>query len=458
MIQNRLKNLILIGGDVILLYLALFATLTIRYGGFPSENIRDQHFLPFSILFIVWLVIFFINGLYDLATSNNDIAFYNRILTTLAIDFGAAAAYFYLLTDRLFSIKPQAVYFIFIGLVAVSFPLWRYWYNTFVQRPGMLRNVLIVGMNDEAKELIREIIKKPQLGYNIKAIMHAGLRKISDFPGVEIIKNSKDIQKLISEKKISTIVTAKDPHNNPEMVQQLFHTVIMKVQFFDLPTFYEKLTGKVPVTNIGHVWFLENLTESEMGVFQISKRLTDVLAAIFGLALSLPFIPLIALLIKIDSKGPVFFTQIRTGHLGKTFKAVKFRSMIEGAENNGPQWAQKQDPRATRIGKFLRRTRIDEIPQLLNVLAGEMAIIGPRPERPEFVKNLQKIIPFYNERHLVKPGLTGWAQINYQYGTSAADALKKLQYDLFYIKNRSLSLDIGIALKTIKIMLSGKGH
>ena len=459
MLQNRLKNIILVGGDIVLLYLALLATLVIRYQQLPSELIWNQHFLPFSILFIVWVVVFFINGMYDIATSNNDISFYNRIVTNLVINFGLAAAYFYLLTDKLFDIKPQLVYFIFIGLVAVTFPLWRYWYNTFVQRPNLLRNVLVVGMNDEAKELIKEIIKKPQLGYKIKAIIHAGLRKTTDFPGVEIIKNTKDIQQLISKNKISTVISVMDPHTNPEVVQQLFQTLIMKIHFFDLPTFYEKLTGKIPVTNIGHIWFLENLAESELGVYEFVKRTTEIVVSVLGLVVTLPFIPLIALIIKLDSKGPVFFTQTRTGFLGKSFRAIKFRSMVVDAEEEGgPQWAQKNDPRVTRVGRFIRNSRIDEIPQLLNVLRGEMSLIGPRPERPEFVRGLQKIIPFYNERHLVKPGLTGWAQINYQYGSNAADALKKLQYDLFYIKNRSLPLDIGIALKTLNIIVSGRGQ
>ncbi len=268
-----------------------------------------------------------------------------------------------------------------------------------------------------------------------------------------------DIKQILREHDITTVLTALDPRSNPTLVKHLYESLALKLQFFDLPTFYEKLTGKIPVTTIGHIWFLENLAESEKAIYELGKRIFDMVFSTVILVLSLPFIPLIALLIKLDTKGPVFFRQIRVGLLGKPFEAVKFRSMIEGAEKNGEaQWASKNDPRVTKIGRFLRKTRIDEIPQLLNVFRGEMSLIGPRPERPEFVAKLLELIPFYNERHLVKPGLTGWAQISFQYGSSTGDALKKLQYDLFYIKNRSLPLDIGIVLKTINIILSGKGQ
>jgi len=219
------------------------------------------------------------------------------------------------------------------------------------------------------------------------------------------------------------------------------------------------LTGKIPVTTIGHIWFLENLVESEKGVYEFFKRLFDIFFSSLALAASLPFVPLIVLLIKFNDGGAIFFKQSRTGYLSRRFVAIKFRSMVVDAEKDGkPLWASNNDPRVTKIGRMLRKIRLDEIPQFWNILRGEMTLVGPRPERPELVKDLLAIIPFYNERHLVKPGLTGWAQINFQYGASAKDAFKKLQYDLFYVKNRSFALDIGIILKTINIILSGKGQ
>jgi exopolysaccharide biosynthesis polyprenyl glycosylphosphotransferase len=459
MLFNRFKKILLFAGDAAILYLSLFLTLVIRYQNWPTAHVWQQHLAPFSLLFGVFILVFYINGLYDLAASKNDIEFYNKVLSNLLINFALAVAYFYLLTDRLFDIKPRAVYLLFIAIAGVLISFWRYGFNSLVQRPTLLKNVLVIGIKDEAKELIEEIIKKPQLGYRIAAIIHGSYRRDYDFPGVKMYDGRADLKKLLREHNISTIVSSIDPHTNPELVQNLYESLALRLQFFDLPTFYEKLTGKIPVTTIGRVWFLENLAESEKSLYETGKRAADAVFAFLSLILALPFVPLIALLIKLDSSGPVFFRQERVGLLGRPFSAIKFRSMILDAEKEGePVWAEKGDKRVTRIGKILRKTRLDEIPQLLNVLRGEMSFIGPRPERPEFVKNLQTLIPFYNERHLVKPGLTGWAQINFPYGASIGDALKKLQYDLFYIKNRSLALDIGIILKTINLVLGGKGR
>jgi len=457
MILSKLKKLLLVLGDFGVLYLSLYLTLALRYRHLPGAEIWNQHFMPFTVLFLLWALTLYINGLYENATSKNDIEFYNKLLRNLLVNFALAAAYFYLLTNRLFNIKPFAVFFIYIGVSLVLVSLWRFWYNSFVQRPNLLRNVLLIGMKDEARELVLEIIRKPQLGYHIAAIVHEGYRNDEDFPGVAFYDTGIDLKKLLREHTIQTVVTSINPHSNPELVQSLYESLALKMQFYDLPTFYEKLTGKIPVTTIGHVWFLENLAEGDKSLYELFKRITDIALAALGLVISAPFLPIFALLIQLDTKGPVFFRQVRIGLLGKPFEAIKLRSMIVGAEKNGAQWAERNDPRVTRLGKYLRRFRFDEIPQLWNVLKGEMTFIGPRPERPEFVANLQTMIPFYNERHLVKPGLTGWAQINFQKGSTAGDALKKLQYDLFYIKNRSLPLDIGVLLKTINLILTGKG-
>jgi exopolysaccharide biosynthesis polyprenyl glycosylphosphotransferase len=191
---------------------------------------------------------------------------------------------------------------------------------------------------------------------------------------------------------------------------------------------------------------------------RLYKRVIDVVFSIAGLILTAPLLPMIALMIKIDSRGPLFLKQIRVGEMEKKFLLYKFRSMRSDAEKEcGAVWATKDDPRITRVGKFLRKTRIDELPQLFNVLKGDMSLVGPRPERPEFIVKLKKHIPYYSERHFVKPGVTGWAQIRYPYGASVEDAIEKLRYDLYYIKNISLFLDTQIILETAKVMLLGRG-
>ena len=220
----------------------------------------------------------------------------------------------------------------------------------------------------------------------------------------------------------------------------------------------EELTGKVPISVIDEGWFIENLREFDKLGFEIFKRSLDIAAILSLGVIGVVISPVVALSIKLESAGPVLFRQKRVGKGGVVFTLVKFRTMKQNAEEKGPQWAQESDSRITRIGAFLRRTRIDELPQLWNVLRGEMSLVGPRPERPEFVDTLSAKIPFYDARHLIKPGLTGWAQINFGYGASVDDAVVKVQHDLYYIKNRSALLELSILLKTCATILRYAGR
>jgi sugar transferase (PEP-CTERM system associated) len=230
------------------------------------------------------------------------------------------------------------------------------------------------------------------------------------------------------------------------------------VKVVDAPSFYEEVTGKLLLENITPSWFIFSHGFRITLLLRIVKRIIDVSLSLAGLLMFLPFFPLIALLIRLDSPGPVFFGQERVGENERNFTVYKFRTMRQDAESStGAVWAQKNDPRVTRLGRFLRKCRIDEIPQLVNVLLGEMSLVGPRPERPEFVDRLKEVVPYYSERHFVKPGITGWAQVCYPYGASVEDALEKLRYDLYYTKNISLTLDLRVILKTIKVVLFGQG-
>ena len=251
--------------------------------------------------------------------------------------------------------------------------------------------------------------------------------------------------------------------HNEKSAKSLYEVLALGVSIIDFPYFYEVLMGRVPVSIITKLWFLENLMEINKRFFEFFKRFFDILGVFVLGAPSLLFYPFVILAIKSESKGPAFIKQERVGKNGKVFKIIKFRSMValspSGlAEENNAIWSQKEDKRITKIGKFIRTARIDELPQLWNVLKNEMSFIGPRPERPEFIKELEEKVPHYSMRHLVKPGLSGWAQINLSYGASVEYALKKLQYDLYYIKNRSLTLEAVIALKTIFIMMSRQGR
>lgn len=262
------------------------------------------------------------------------------------------------------------------------------------------------------------------------------------------------------QKDWSGIILATDGQLPNDIIEKLMQVRLKGTRVYDLTDYYERFWFKVPVFYLKNGWFAIShgfdLLHNPMTLRL--KRLVDLTLAFGLLLLSLPLLPLIVLLIKVDSSGSVFYKQERTGENGKSFDLYKFRTMFSDAEKNGAKWASQFDNRVTRVGKFLRLTRIDEIPQLWNVFRGDMSFIGPRPERPFFNSQLEKEIPFYDLRHLIKPGITGWAQVLYKYGASVADAKEKLQYDLYYIKNCSMLLDLAIVFKTFRVILLGKGR
>jgi len=442
------KKTILLLGDIVILYLSLWLTLLIRYGTNFDFQRWQQHFWPLTIIYLLWLIVFYIAGLYELTLARNNISFYSTLSRGLAINAGLAIAFFYFIPY--FGITPKTNLFLNLVILTLLFSGWRQIYNYLLKSSALLNNVLIIGKDDQNKEIrqISQIIRNnPQLGYRI-------IKKIK----TKEIQTPFDLLEMASQKNIKTIITAIDPHQDSKLVQSLYQCLPLKISFSDLPSFYEKILGKVPISSIGQVWFLENLTESQKNFYEATKRIFDMLGSfVFG-SVGLIFYPLIALVIKLDSRGPVFFTQRRISQDGQIFKVLKFRSMIEEAEKNGAQWADQQDHRITRVGNFLRKTRLDELPQLWNIFIGQMSFIGPRPERIEFVQRLEKEIPYYQIRHIVKPGLTGWAQVNFHYGASVQDSIEKLQYELYYIKHRSLVLDLSIILRTIKIVLKGGGR
>ncbi len=449
-IAAKIKRMLLLGGDLVVLYFSLWLALYIRYGfdlAHITPAVLRPHFIPFTAIYFIWLLVFYIIGLYDLGVARNNISFYSLLFKSLMINAAIAIAFFYFIPY--FGIAPKTILFLNIIVFAVLLSIWRQTYNSLLTSPAMLNNLFIIGKTRETENIISYLKENPQLGFNIKRIVQP--------KEIELIF---DLIEYLVQDNIQAVVMAIDPHQNKNMVKNLYHCLPLNITVYDLPTFYEKITSKIPISAIEEVWFLENLMQEKKKLYEGLKRALDIFYAIFLSIASLPFFPLIALAIRLDSKGPVFYKQKRVGENNQIFNLYKFRSMIPDAEKNGAQWAQTRDPRVTKIGKFLRKTRLDELPQIFNLLKGEMSLVGPRPERPEFVfgVNLQRQIPFYQIRHLVKPGLTGWAQIKFQYGASVEDTVEKLQYDLFYIKNRSFILDLSIILKTIKLVLSGGGR
>ncbi|MBI2062888.1 MAG: sugar transferase [Candidatus Yanofskybacteria bacterium] len=443
-VSYGMRKFLLFLGDIITLYLALFLTLYARYGRSFDEQI-SMHFLPFTIIFVVWVIVFYISNLYEIGLSKNNARFFSDLFYTIAVISSISIFFFYFV--QFFRIAPKTNLFVFIVIIAALQGFWRFFFNRLTAKNGYKNNTLIVGLSQQSQELYDFLLNNPQLGYGVLGILDIGDKTAS-----AILDN------LIKRKNIRTLVLAPTVYKIPHIIDVFYHLVGFGINFFNLSDFYERVAGRIPLETIDQVWFLENLSQGSRRGYETGKRILDLIGTIIIGLLTLPFYPLIILAIKLDSRGQVFYHQGRMGRIGKIFTVIKFRTMFQEIEKStGPIWAAENDARTTRVGKFLRKTRIDELPQIWNILRGEMSFVGPRPERPEFHQKLKSEIPFYEERYLVKPGLTGWAQIKYKLdfrgGMTIKDTYEKLQHDLFYIKNRSLILDLGILLKTINILL-----
>lgn len=438
-----MKRLSLFLLDITALYGGLVITLFVRY----PDNFRynyDIHLVPFLFIFSLGLMIFYITNLYDTNTLRNNIYFYSNLFRSISAASVISIAFFYLIPY--FKIAPRTNLFIFILISTGLLTLFRTLFNN-VSEKGFKKPLLIVGVNPQSLELAEFIEKNPQIGYDLKYVLDLAKEGV------------RNIDEIIKKERINTIVITPETYQVPEIINVFYKTLENRVTFRNLSSFYEQVTNRVPLGAINQIWFLENLSEGSKKTYEELKRFSDLIFAfVLGVVVA-PFIPLITGLVKLTSEGAVFYRQKRVGQNGKIFEIVKFRTMRSDAEKDtGAIWTVENDPRITRVGRFLRKTRLDELPQIWNILKGEMSFVGPRAERPEFHDMLQKNVPFYEERYLIKPGLTGWAQINFHYGSSVGDAAEKLKYDLYYIKNRSLLFDLGIVLKTIRIAFQQEGR
>lgn len=441
----KIKKTILLAGDIAILYFSLYLALLLRYGAAYKSETWQSNLLPFSFVFFIWLVIFYIAGLYENKTAKNEYAFYASAAKTVVFAVVVAVLIFY--SVPVFGVAPKIILLLLAAIFFALFLLWRRGYNALIKSDPLLHNIIFTGVNKEVRQIIDILSANPQLGYKV-----AGILDKSDLP---------KIKEIAAARHINTLVHVKDSNSGgeDEMVKALYSLIPLEINIIELPKFYAQVTNKIPVSIIGEAWFLENLIAAEKDVYKIWKRLFDILLALIWSALLLPFLPLIALAIKLDSAGPIFYRQVRTGKNGRLFRLLKFRTMVDDAEKKGAQWTTARDARVTKVGGILRKLRIDELPQLWNVLLGDMSFVGPRPERPEFIQKLEKEVPFYQIRHIVKPGLTGLAQIHGPLlGAGTEDSLEKLQYDLYYIKNRSLFIDFDIIIKTIPIVIGRRGH
>lgn len=439
--NKRFKQIVLILGDFGVLFLSLWLSLGLRSSG-SSWSLMWQQNLPYFLpLFFVWLIILYISGAYNLNLAYNFRRFWQAALSTILFAGLLSVVYFYLNQSP---IAPKTILAIFIVVFTALFILWRSVAALMIRSYLPANNLAVVGDDPLTRQLLNNLSTQPHQGYHTTSLF-------------KTLAEAQALPALIKDRRINTVVLGPEFANNPELTNLLFNCLTLDLDIYSLSDFYELVYGRVPINSIGQDWFIENLNQGGKNYFNVIKRALDIIGGTIILIVSLPFWPFIALAIKLDSRGPVIFRQQRVGINDTLFDMFKFRTM-RTVDNDGSMTGIK-DKRITRVGNFLRRTRLDEIPQVINILRGEMSFIGPRPERPEFVADLSQKIPFYKTRLLVKPGLSGWDQISGVYHSpSLEDSIAKLEYDLYYLKHRSLYLDFSITLKTIATMMSRGGR
>ena len=413
-----------------------------------------------TLVLVLYITVFgTIFELYDLQKASKlEIIISNIVLTS------SITVLFYLLTPFFTPTLPdnrlQIIYF-YLAFV-ISLTVWRWAYVTFISSPRFYKKVLLVGEISNI-EPIAKSLKESDPNYKIIGFINCEDEygeKIK-FKGLKEYK-PQDFVQIIKSQKVSEIVVAS--YNSETITPEIYNDLITLLEkgftIREYTQVYEELNYRVPVQFVGKDFYkyFPFSRSNQNKLYLLYRRISDIVFSIFGLIIGIILLPIILIGNLIGNKGPLFYKQERIGKNGSPFSIIKLRTMIKNAERDGMKWAQKNDARVTKFGKFLRRARIDEIPQFFNVLKGEMSLIGPRPERPFFVQELSQIIPFYETRHIVKPGLTGWAQVNSRYGSTIDDSLIKLQYDLYYIKHRSLFLDLNIVIKTLSTIIFFRGQ
>jgi sugar transferase (PEP-CTERM system associated) len=453
----RIATLVLLETTLIVSAVPLAAY--VRLGDVAWDIAANENGLAKTLLvaFVAQACLYYAD-LYDLKVVADRRELFIRIVQALSsASFILAAIYFWFPA----LIIGRGVFMVAAAIVIVLVIGWRVAFDWLSRRVRPRERLLLVGTSPAAIALAREIYeRRNQLGVAIVGFIDPDPTRVGApiiNPGV--IGTIDDIPSIIRERGVDRVVVSLSDARGKLPMDKLLDMKLEGVTFDHLASVYEEYTGKIAVENLRPSWLIFSEGFRKSAAVAAGKRALDLVVSTVGLVLALPIVALTSAAIKMTSKGPVLYHQQRVGLRGHVFTVHKFRSMCTDAEDaTGPVWASKDgDPRVTPVGRFLRRSRIDEVPQLWNVLVGDMSLVGPRPERPEFVAELTRQIPFYGQRHVVRPGVTGWAQVRYTYGASVEDALQKLQYDLFYIKNLSISLDLYVIFETVKTVILRKG-
>jgi sugar transferase (PEP-CTERM system associated) len=444
------RTLVLLIGEALIVWTSflLGAVYELREDSYLVLNYEGGYLKILGVTVLVLLCSHWLD-LYDTARLNTKGELYFRLLMVPGVLAFILAGVAYVRPDYLLGSGSSAV-----GLLILTFALfgWRLGFTWLVQLPILVERVYVLGTGERAQRVVLGLRQNPEIGVEIAS----WTGKMEGAVTRESV--AAHLMEVVHKQKVHRVIVAMPDRRGTIPMPELLELRMQGVKIEEATSWLEKISGKIEVENLYPSWLVFGEGFRRSTAFILVRRAVSIVISLIGLILALPLLPLIMLAIRLDSKGPVFYTQTRVGKAGCIFKVVKFRTMRQDAEAaSGPKWAGDNDPRVTRVGKFLRSSRLDEIPQLWCVLKGDMAFVGPRPERPEFIEWLSKEIPYYGVRHMVRPGLTGWAQVKYKYGSTVEDSREKLQYDLFYIKNASIGLDLLIMFLTVKTVLLRRG-
>jgi sugar transferase (PEP-CTERM system associated) len=455
------KSLLLMFAEGVLIVLSLFCAVQLRFWNNAQEASTYTALPDFAvqaaIVVVVCLACFYCNDLYNLTSGASGVDSLLRIEQSIGAACLLLGLLYFLVPSLLLS---RGVFIIAMMLAAAFVVISRKLFDKAWQLTGPNHRVIILGTGPLALDLARELTNRGDLGLKLEGFVSGSPATETEETifGYPVLGAASETEAIANARSVSRIVVALEDRRGTLPTRDLVSLRVHGVRVEDATSALSALTGRVPLRSVKPSWFVFSDGFRRSRWNDVLKRSLDLAAGIAGLILSLPLMALVAIVVRLDSKGPALYRQQRVGLRGRCFDVLKFRSMRTDAETGtGARWAVENDPRVTRVGRFLRKYRLDELPQFWNVIRGEMSFVGPRPERPVFVEDLRKAIPYYDERHSIRPGLTGWAQVQYSYGSSVEDAAMKLEYDLFYLQNTSITFDLAIIFRTIRIVIGGHG-
>ena len=454
------KSFLLLGLEGIVIAISLLLGAWLRFVNQTDEftnYVRSPDFILQTLIVVIVLQIcFYYSDLYNLTATRRRY----QLIICLGQSLGAAC----LVLGGIYNFFPnlligRGVFLIGIGFIAINVLASRLVLDRAWQLAGRKEHILIFGTGDLAIKVSREFSRRDDLNIDFAGFVQAAAScSTTEVFGRPVLGSADQLEALVAAHRITRIVVALEDARSVLPIRELVRLRVQGIRVEDAHSAMSALDGRVWLCTVKPSWFVFSDGFRRSRTTMLFKRVIDVAFSMTGLLLASPVMLLVATAIRLESKGPVIFRQTRVGLRGQTFEVLKFRSMRADAEKGtGAQWAQINDPRVTRLGKYLRKFRLDELPQFVNVIRGDMSFVGPRPERPEFVQRLRLSISYYDERHSVRPGLTGWAQVQYRYGASEEDSARKLEYDLFYLKSMSIFFDCAIVLKTIRSVFAGGG-